>query len=154
MPSLQKSVGRHSSLTLSALAFHPTGNVQQVLLGPSRCRVSFWVPGYNETDKIPGSLSPQRFRGTERNQATTDNSRGPACSVVADSATPWTEVRQAPQSTGTLQARRLKWLPCPPPGESSRPGDGTRISCLGRRILDRCAIREAPGTTSILLLRL
>ena len=113
MPSLQKSVGRHSTLTLSALAFHPTGNVQQVLLGPSRCRVSFWVPGYNETDKIPGSLSPQRFRGTERNQATMDNSRGPACSAVADSATPWTEVRQAPPSTGILQARRLKWFAMP-----------------------------------------
>ena len=37
-------------------------------------------------------------------------------------ATPWTVARQAPLSTGILQARTLEWLPYPPPGDLPKPG--------------------------------
>ena len=43
-------------------------------------------------------------------------------SVLSDSATPWTVARKAPLSPGILQARRLEWLPCPPPGDFPKPG--------------------------------
>ena len=36
-------------------------------------------------------------------------------------ATPWTVARQASLSMGILQARILKWLPCPPPGDLPNP---------------------------------
>ena len=103
-------MGRHSTLTLSALAFHPTGNVQ-VLLGPSRCRVSFWVPGYNETGKIPGSLSPRRFRGTERKP---DNNG------------------QLVRTCVLSRGRLCDTLDCSPPGSSihgNSPGKKTRACC-------------------------
>ena len=41
-------------------------------------------------------------------------------------ATPWTVARQAPLSTGTLQARNWSQLPCPPPGD--RPSPGVKFS--------------------------
>ena len=31
---------------------------------------------------------------------------------------------------GILQARKLKWLPCPPPGDLPHPGIGTASSAL------------------------
>ena len=36
---------------------------------------------------------------------------------------------------GILQARRLEWVAMPPSRGSSRPRDGTHISCTGRQIL-------------------
>ena len=51
--------------------------------------------------------------GQNGKQAATDNLCGPACSVVADSATPWPAARQAPLSTGILQARRLERVAMP-----------------------------------------
>ena len=53
------------------------------------------------------------------------------CSVVSDSATPWT-VR------GILQARILEWVAISFSRGSSPPGDSTYISCIsctGRQIL-------------------
>ena len=37
-------------------------------------------------------------------------------------ATPWTLAHQAPLSMGILQARILKWWPCPSPGDLPNPG--------------------------------
>ena len=36
---------------------------------------------------------------------------------------------------GILQVRRLEWVAVPSDRGSSRPGDRTRISCIGRRVL-------------------
>ena len=36
-----------------------------------------------------------------------------SCSVVSDSATPWSVTCQAPLSMGTLQARILEWVAMP-----------------------------------------
>ena len=44
-----------------------------------------------------------------------------SCSVVSDSATPWTVARQAPLSTGILQARILEWVAIPFFRGSSQP---------------------------------
>ena len=46
-----------------------------------------------------------------------------SCSVMSDSATPWTVAHQAPLSMGILQTRILEWVPMP----SSRdlPNSGT-----------------------------
>ena len=41
---------------------------------------------------------------------------------------------------GTLQARILEWLPCPPPG-SSQPRDRTFVSCIAGRFFTT----ESPG---------
>ena len=45
-----------------------------------------------------------------------------SCSVVSDSATPWTVACQTPQSMGILQARILSGLPCLPLGDLPDPG--------------------------------
>ena len=37
-------------------------------------------------------------------------------------ATLWTVSRQAPPSMGILQARKLEWVPCPPPSDLPDPG--------------------------------
>ena len=45
------------------------------------------------------------------------------CSVMSNSATPWTVVRQAPLSMGILQARILDWVAMPsPPGHLFNSG--------------------------------
>ena len=43
--------------------------------------------------------------------------------------TPWTVALPAPLSTGFSRQEYWSGLPCPPPGESPRPGDWTRVSC-------------------------
>ena len=43
-------------------------------------------------------------------------------SVMSDSATPWTEARLAPLSTGFSRQEYWSGLPCPPPGDLSDPG--------------------------------
>ena len=50
------------------------------------------------------------------------------CSVVSDSATPWTAARQAPLYMGILQARVLEWVAMPSSSESSKPRDQTQVS--------------------------
>ena len=45
-------------------------------------------------------------------------------------ATLWTVDCQAPLPIGFSRQEYWSGLPCPPPGESSRPRDRTRISCL------------------------
>ena len=53
-----------------------------------------------------------------------------SCSVESDSVTLWTVAHQAPLSMGLSRQEYWSGLPCPPPGESSRSRDQTRISCL------------------------
>ena len=65
------------------------------------------------------------------------------CSVVSDSATPWTVAHQAPLSMGILQARILEWVAVPSCSGSSPPRDQTCISCIGRQILYCWAVWEA-----------
>ena len=43
-------------------------------------------------------------------------------------ATPWTAARQAPLSTGILQARILEWVAMPSSRESSWPRDQAQVS--------------------------
>ena len=53
----------------------------------------------------------------------------------------WTAARQAPLSIGFSREEYWSGLPFPPPGESSWPGDWTRISyvsCRGWRALYHC----------------
>ena len=45
-----------------------------------------------------------------------------ACSVVPDSATPWTAARQAPLSMGFSRQDYWSGLPFPPPGGPPNPG--------------------------------
>ena len=45
-----------------------------------------------------------------------------SCSVVSDSATPWTAARQAPLSVGFSRQEYCSELPCPPPGGLLNPG--------------------------------
>ena len=61
-----------------------------------------------------------------------------SCSVMSDSATPWTVVCQAPLSTG-FSSRR-----------SSQPRDRTRVSCIGRQYFTTTAICEAHNNTTSL----
>ena len=44
------------------------------------------------------------------------------CSVVSDSATPWTAARLAPLSMGFSWQEHWSGLPCPPPGNLPDPG--------------------------------
>ena len=84
---------------------------------------SYWVPvgvGYPSgslvTTRQARSQAPwvlEDSEGQNENQITTDNLCGPACSVVADSATPWTAAHQAPPSMAILQARRLEHVATP-----------------------------------------
>ena len=52
-------------------------------------------------------------------------------SCVRLSATPWTVARPSPLSMGSPRQEHRRGLPFPPPGESSRPGDRTWVSCVG-----------------------
>ena len=52
-----------------------------------------------------------------------------SCSVTSDSLRPHGLQPARLLCPWNLPARILEWLPLPPPGESSRPRDGTRLSC-------------------------
>ena len=67
-----------------------------------------------------------------------------SCLVVPNSATPWTVAQQAPLSIGLFQTGTLEWVAISFSRGSSRP-DQTRLSCMGRWILNRWATREAAG---------
>ena len=45
-----------------------------------------------------------------------------SCSVVSDSATPWTLAYQAPLSMEFSRQECWSGLPCPPPGDLPNPG--------------------------------
>ena len=45
-----------------------------------------------------------------------------SCSLLSDSATPWTVAPQAPLSTGFSGQEYWSGLPCPPPGDLPNPG--------------------------------
>ena len=51
---------------------------------------------------------------------------------------------QAPLSLGILQARLLEWVTVPFSRGSSRPRDGTQVSCIAGRFFTVWATREAP----------
>ena len=53
-----------------------------------------------------------------------------ACSVVSDSATPWTVARQAPLSMGSSRPEYWSGLPFPPPGVLPDPGIEPRSPAL------------------------
>ena len=58
-----------------------------------------------------------------------------SCSVMSDSATPWTVARQALLSVGILQARILEWVAMPSSSGSSQPRDQTQVSHIEGRFL-------------------
>ena len=60
--------------------------------------------------------------------------------------TPWTVAYQAPQSMGFSRQEYWSGLPFPSPGESSQPGDWTRVSHTAGRRFTIWATREAQRT--------
>ena len=66
-----------------------------------------------------------------------------SCSVMSDSATPWTVACQAPLFM-EFQARILEWVANSSFGKSSQPRDQTHISCIGRQTLYHWGTREIP----------
>ena len=66
-----------------------------------------------------------------------------SCSVVSDSATPWTVACQAPLSLGILQARILEQVAMPSSRETSQPRDQTQVSCIAGRFFTIWATRAA-----------
>ena len=64
-------------------------------------------------------------------------------------ATPWTVAHQATLSMGVLQAIVPEWVAISFSRGSSQPRDQTRVSCIGKRILNHWATREAPGNDEI-----
>ena len=60
-----------------------------------------------------------------------------SCSVVSNSATPWTVAHQAPLLTRILQARILQWAAISSIRGSSRPSDRAHVSyvsCICKRV--------------------
>ena len=57
--------------------------------------------------------------------------------------TPYTVARQAPLSTGILQAGILKWVATPSSRGSSRPREQTQASCISDIFFNIWATREA-----------
>jgi len=80
-------------------------------------------------------------------------------------ATPWTIVHQAPLLPGISQARILKWVPMPPPGDLSNPrmepaspalqaanAGPPRCSCCSSRELSLESLSQlSPGACCVLL---
>ena len=53
-----------------------------------------------------------------------------SCSIVSNSATPWTVAHQAPLSIGFSRQEYWSRLPCPPPGDLPNPGVKPRSPAL------------------------
>ena len=70
-----------------------------------------------------------------------------SCSVMSNSATPWTIASQTPLSTEFSRQESWSGLPFPSPGGSSRPGDQTWVSCIAGRFFIIWAAWEAPFYT-------
>ena len=51
-----------------------------------------------------------------------------SCSVMSDSANPWTAAHQAPLFMGILQTRILEWVAMPSSRRSSQSRDQTQVS--------------------------
>ena len=64
-----------------------------------------------------------------------------SCSIVSDSATPWTIARQAPLPWGFSRPEYWSGLPCPPPGDLPNPGVNPRSPALQAGSL----LSEPPG---------
>ena len=56
---------------------------------------------------------------------------GLSCSVVSNSATPWTVAYQVPLSLGFSRQEYWNGLPCPPPGDLPHPGIEPRFPASG-----------------------
>ena len=69
------------------------------------------------------------------------NSSLHACSVLSDSATPWTVTQQAPLSMGFPRQEYWSGLPLPPPGGLPDPGIELRSPALQADSL----LSELPG---------
>ena len=65
-----------------------------------------------------------------------------SCSVVSDSATPWTVAHQAPLSMGILQARILECIAVPSSRGSSQPRDRTQVFCTAGRVFTIWAMTQ------------
>ena len=62
--------------------------------------------------------------------------------IVPDSAAPWTVARWAPLFMEFSSQEHWSGFPFPTSGDSSQPRDQaciSRVSCIGRRILNYCA---------------
>ena len=66
-----------------------------------------------------------------------------SCSVMSDSAIPWTVARQAPLSMGILQARIQEWVAMPSSKGPSQPRDQTQVSHIAHGFFTIWASREA-----------
>ena len=66
-----------------------------------------------------------------------------SCSVMSDSATPWTIACQAPLSMGILQARIPEWVTMPCSRGSTQPRDRTQVFCIAEGFFTVWATREA-----------
>ena len=58
-------------------------------------------------------------------------------------ATLWTVAHQAPLSMGILQARKLEWVPCPPPRDLPDPGIEPESPALAGRFFTTSTTWEA-----------
>ena len=66
-------------------------------------------------------------------------------SVVSNSfATPWTVAHKAPLFMEFPRQQHWSGLPCPSPGESSRPRHGSHVSCMDRQILYQLSHQGSP----------
>ena len=74
-----------------------------------------------------------------------------ACSVLFDSATPWTVARQAPLSVGFSRQEFWSGLPFPTPGDLSNPGIEPE-SPASPALAGRSFITEPPGKPISLVL--
>ena len=63
--------------------------------------------------------------------------------------TPWTVAYQASPSIGFSKQEYWSGLPFPTPGEYSQPGDQTRISCIGRCVVQHWATWEVLTTLDL-----
>ena len=70
----------------------------------------------------PTSLTSPALEGRFFTARTTWEAQCISCSVISDSATPWTIARQAPLSMGILQARILEWVAMPSSRDLPSPG--------------------------------
>ena len=67
------------------------------------------------------------------------------CSVISDSATPWTIAYQSGNPHGILQAKILEWVVISFSRGSSRPRDQTRVSCVSCTGRQDSFTTEPPG---------
>ena len=95
------------------------------------------------------SSTPGFFSQLRRPRETQDQGEGSpswlcavrCCSVVSNSAIPWTAAHQAPLSMGFSRQEYWSGLPCPPPGDLPNPGIKPRSPAWhGNSLLTREAL--------------